>query len=179
MLHEVDGFGRQQGVIVVLVSILDGSAIERLVPGMRGVLGARGCWMLELVRGSLNVYRHGDVKNPFVVVLIKGDTTIEGSIPVDGDIIQLLESLDEMVISFFAELFDTKVVDHKGEKDIFGGMLPKGSGFAQRGSNQTWKVGSGAYHLQCGRPISGLAYLCGYPGTPIRWMRVVGGCTGQ
>ena len=41
MLHEVDRFGRQQGGIVVPVSILDGSTIDGLVPGMRGVLGER------------------------------------------------------------------------------------------------------------------------------------------
>ena len=31
-----------------------------------------------------------------------------------------------MVSSYFAGVFDTKVVDHKGKKDIFSGMLPKG-----------------------------------------------------
>ena len=82
MLHEVDGFGRQQGEIVVLVSILDGSAIDRLVPGMRGVFGARGFWMLELVKGFLDVCGHGDITSPFVVVPIKDETTIDGTSPV-------------------------------------------------------------------------------------------------
>ena len=56
--------------------------------------------MLELVEGFLGVCAHGDVTSTFVVVPIKGKTRIEGSSPVDGDSIQLLESLDEMVSSF-------------------------------------------------------------------------------
>ena len=76
MLHEVDGFGRQQWEIVVLFSIFDVSAIDGLVPGMRGVLGARRFWMLELVEGFLDVCGNGDVTSPFVVVPIKGETTI-------------------------------------------------------------------------------------------------------
>ena len=100
----------------MLVSILNSSVIDGLVPGMRGILGARGYWMLELVEGFLDVCGHGDVTSPFVVVPIKGETTIEGASTVNGDSIQLLESLDEIVSSFFAEIFDTKVVDHEGKK---------------------------------------------------------------
>ena len=80
-----------------------------------GHLGEGGCWILELVEGLLDVCGHGDVTSYFVVVTIKGDTTIEGSSPVDGDIIQLLESLDDVVSCLFADVFDTKVVDHVGE----------------------------------------------------------------
>ena len=124
----------------MLVSILDCSAMDGLVPGMRGILGARGCWMLELVEGFLGVCGHGDVKSPFVVVPIKVDTTIEGASPVDGDSILLLESLDEIFSSFFADIFDTEVVDHEGEKNIFGGMLPKGRGWRNGGVAKLGKV---------------------------------------
>ena len=128
LLHEADGFGRQKGGIFVLVGILDSSAIDGLVPGKRGILGAGECWILELVEGLLYVCGHGYVTSPFVVVPIKGETTIEGAIPVDGDSIQLLEILDEMVSSFFADVFYTEVVKHEGEEDISGGILPKGRG---------------------------------------------------
>ena len=37
-----------------------------------------------------------------------------------------------MVISFFADVFDTKVVDHKGKADFFGGILTKGGGLSDR-----------------------------------------------
>ena len=85
MLHKVDGLGRQHGGAVGMVSILDGSSIDRLVPGMRGVLGTRGRWVLKLVEGLLGVCGHGDVTYAFVVVLVNGETAIEGSSPVDGD----------------------------------------------------------------------------------------------
>ena len=69
-------FGGNRGGIVGLVSILNGSAIDRLVPGMRGVLGARGRWVLKLVEGFLDVCGRGDVTNDLVVVPVNGETTI-------------------------------------------------------------------------------------------------------
>ena len=88
----------------------------------------------------MDVYGHGDVTITFFVFTIKGETTTEESSTVNGDSIQLLESLDEMVSSFFADVFDTEVVDHKGEKYIFGRMLPKGRGSCDRGLAKLGKV---------------------------------------
>ena len=96
--------------------------------------------MLELVEGLLDVCGHGDVTSTFVIVPIKGETKIEEASTVDGDSIQLLEILDDMVSSFFADLFDTKVVEHEGEEDIFGGMLPKGRGSINEGVAKLGKV---------------------------------------
>ena len=45
-----------------------------------------------------------------------------------------------MVSSFFANVFDTEVVDHEGEEDIFGGMLPKGRGLRDEGVSKLGKV---------------------------------------
>ena len=78
--------------------------------------------------GFLDVCGHGDVTNHLVVVPINGETSIEGSSPVDGDSIELLERLGEMVRSVFDGLLDTEIDDHKGETDVFGGMLLKGRG---------------------------------------------------
>ena len=77
--------GGKRGGIVRLVSILDGSAIDRLVPGMRRVLGARGQWVLKLVEGLLDVCGHGNVTYALVVVPVNGETSIEVSSPVYGD----------------------------------------------------------------------------------------------
>ena len=84
-MHEVDRLGRQQGGIVRLVRILDGSAIDRLVPCMRGVLGERGRGVMKLVEGLSDVCGHGDVTYALVVVPVNGETAIEGTIPVNGD----------------------------------------------------------------------------------------------
>ena len=68
-----------------MVSILDGSTIYRLVPGMRSALGARGRWVLKIVEGLLDVCGNGDVTYALVVVPVNGETKIEGYIPVNGD----------------------------------------------------------------------------------------------
>ena len=85
MLHEFDGLGRQQGGIVRMVSILDGSAIDTLVLGMRGVLVVRGIWALKIVEGFLDVCGNEDVTYALLVVPVIGETAIEGSSPVDRD----------------------------------------------------------------------------------------------
>ena len=59
-----------------MVSILDGCAIDRLVPGMRGVLGARGHGVLKLVDGLFDVCGHVDVTYALVVVPVDGKTAI-------------------------------------------------------------------------------------------------------
>ena len=69
-----------------------------------------------------------------------GETAIEGSSPIDGDIIELLERLDEMVRRFIADLLDTEIVDHKGEADVFVSMLPKGRGLSYGGVAKLGKV---------------------------------------
>ena len=37
-----------------------------------------------------------------------------------------------MVRRVLADVLDTEIVDHKGEADVFGGMLPKGRGSSNR-----------------------------------------------
>ena len=49
--------------------------------------------MLKLVEGLLDVCGHEYVTYALVIVPVNGDTTIEGSSPVYGDSIQLLERL--------------------------------------------------------------------------------------
>ena len=71
--------------MVGLVSILDGCAIDRLVPGMRGVLGERGRRVMKLVEGLFDVCGHGNVTDALVVVPVDGETSIEGTSPVDGN----------------------------------------------------------------------------------------------
>ena len=119
--------------MVRLVSTLDGSTIDGLVPGMRGFLGARGRCRMRLVAGFLDICEYGYVTSPLFVVPINGETAIEGSCPVDGYSIELLERLYEMVRRFFDDALETVIVDPKGETDVFGGMLPKGRGLSDGG----------------------------------------------
>ena len=45
-----------------------------------------------------------------------------------------------MVRRVLADVFDTKIVYHKGEADVFGGMLPKGRGLSNGGVAKLGKV---------------------------------------
>ena len=45
-----------------------------------------------------------------------------------------------MVCRFFADLLDTEIVYHKGEADVFGGMLPKGRGSSDGGVAKLGKM---------------------------------------
>ena len=95
---------------------------------------------MKLVEGFLDVCGHGYVTNALVAVPVNGETAIEGSIPVNGYGIEILERLDEMVRCVFADVLDTKIFDHKGESNVFGGMLPKGRGLIDGGVAKLGKV---------------------------------------
>ena len=95
---------------------------------------------MKVVECFLDVCGHGYVTNAFGVVPVNGETAIEGSSPVDGYSIELLESLDDMVRRVFSNVLDTKIVNHKGEADVFGDMLPKGRGSSDRGVAKLGKV---------------------------------------
>ena len=45
-----------------------------------------------------------------------------------------------MVRHVLADVLDTKIVDHKGESDVFGGLFPKGRGPSDRGVAKLCKV---------------------------------------
>ena len=45
-----------------------------------------------------------------------------------------------MVRRVLADVIDTEIVDHKGEADVFSGMLPKGRGPSDRGVAKLCKV---------------------------------------
>ena len=45
-----------------------------------------------------------------------------------------------MVRHVLADVLDTKIDDHKGEADVFGGMLPKGRGSSDGGVAKLGKM---------------------------------------
>ena len=45
-----------------------------------------------------------------------------------------------MVRCVLADVLDTEIVNHKGEADVFSGMLPKGRGPSDRGVAKLFKV---------------------------------------
>ena len=65
--------------------------------GVWDVLRAFWHRMLEFVKGYLEIFGHGDVVGAYGIVPVNGESAKEGTGPVDGDGIQFLEGLDEVV----------------------------------------------------------------------------------
>ena len=96
--------------------------------------------MLEFVKGCLDIFGHGDVAGACSIVPVNGEYAEEGTGPVDGDGVQFLEGLDEVVGVFLADVIDPKVVNDEGENDGLGGVLPERRGSGNRGKSKEGKV---------------------------------------
>ena len=66
--------------------------------------------------------------------------TEEGNGLVNGDGVQFLEVLDEMVSVLLANILDPKVVDDEGKSDGLGGVLPECRSSDNRGESKMGKV---------------------------------------
>ena len=75
------------------------------------MLRAFGRQMLEFVKGCLEIFRYGDVAGACHIVPANGDSAEEGIVPVDGDGIQFLEGLDEVVGVLLASVLEPKVIN--------------------------------------------------------------------
>ncbi len=64
-----------------------------------------------------NVSGHQNVEGAFVVIPIQFDSTVEIARPILGECILGFESFDEMVNVFLALIFDSKIINNKGEGD--------------------------------------------------------------
>ena len=72
----------------------------------------------------MEIFGHVDVTGVCGVVPVDGESTEEGTSPVDGDGVEFLYGLDEVISIFFSGVLDVKVVYDKGEKYGFGVVLP-------------------------------------------------------
>ena len=69
-----------------------------------------------------------DVKPAFLVVPLEREATVDGSFPIDGDFVVLLEGVDEMVCVGFGEVFYSKVINTEGKHCSAGAVSPQASG---------------------------------------------------
>ena len=97
------------------------------------MLWAFGRRMLEFVQGCLEIFWHGDVAGACGIVPVNGESADDGTGPVDGDVVEFLEGLDEVVRVLFADVFDPKVINDEGENDGLGVVLPERRGSRNRG----------------------------------------------
>ena len=81
--------------------------------------------MLEFVKVCLEIFGHGDVSGACGVVPVNGESAEEGTGTVNEDGIQFLEGFDEVVVIFFADILEPKVINNEGENDGLGGVLPE------------------------------------------------------
>ena len=70
--------------------------------------------MLEFVKVCLGICGYGDIAGACGRVPVNGESVEEGTGPVNGDGIQFLEGLDEVVGVFFADVLDPKVINDEG-----------------------------------------------------------------
>ena len=74
------------------------------------------------------------------VVPVDGESAEEGTSLVDGDGVEFLEGLDEVVGVLFSDVLDAKVIYDEGEKYGFSVMLPQSRGSGYRGKTELGKV---------------------------------------
>ena len=91
--------------------------------------------MLEFVQSCLEIFWHGYVTGACGVVPVNSDSAEQGTGPVDGDGVEFLEVLNEVVGILFSNVFDSKVINDEGENDGLGGVLPDCRGSGNRGKN--------------------------------------------
>ena len=68
--------------------------------------------MLELGEGSFDVPGHGNINVAVVVMPIEGKAAVEGACPVDGEIVMLLECIQEVLSMFLLNKFNTKIIHY-------------------------------------------------------------------
>ena len=94
--------------------ILHMRSIGWFFPGVWDVLWAFGRRMLEFVQGCLEIFWHGDVAGACCIVPVNGEYAEEGTGPVDGDGVEFLEGLDEVVGVLFDNVLDPKAINDEG-----------------------------------------------------------------
>ena len=88
----------------------------------------------------LEIVGHGYVVGVCGVVPGNGKSAEEGTGSVDGDAVQFLEGLDELVGFFLANVLDPKAFNEEGENNGLGGMLPERRSSGNRGESKMGKV---------------------------------------
>ena len=82
----------------------------------------------------------GDVTGVCGVVPFDIESTEEGTSPVNGDGVEFLDGLDDVVGVLFSDILDAKVVHNEGEKYGFGVVLPQLRGSGYRGKTELGEV---------------------------------------
>ena len=82
-MEEVDRFGGKAGRRAVVFGVLDAGTKDRVVPGMRGILGSGMRKVLKYVQGFWNVGWNGKIAGASSVVPGEGEFPEEVGRPID------------------------------------------------------------------------------------------------
>ena len=134
MLHESGSFGIERRADVGLVGILDFGAVDGSVPSVGRILASSRCCVLKLVESRANVSWHGDFNSALDVVPVERESKVQSAGPIDRNLVELLEGIDEVVSMFLADIFDSEIVNNEGESYRSGFVFP------ERWSARHWSV---------------------------------------
>ena len=84
----------------------------------------------------MEVFGHGDITGACGAVPVDGESTEKGTSPVNGDGVEFLEGLYEVVVVLFSDVLDAKIVYNEGEPYGFGVVLPQSWGSGYRGKTE-------------------------------------------
>ena len=98
--------GGDGGRLLLLVGSVDG-----FDPRVRGVLWTLGDGVVEFFQRAVNVAWYGDVDVAVGVVPVQGESAVERSGPVGGDLVVLFEGGLKVQGVGFREVFDAEVVN--------------------------------------------------------------------
>ena len=113
MLHESGSFGIERRADVGLVGILDFGAVDGSVPSVGRILASSRCCVLKLVERRANVSWHGDRNSALDVVPVERESKVQSAGPIDRNLVELLEGIDEVVSMFLADIFDSEIVNNE------------------------------------------------------------------
>ena len=100
----------------------------------------------------MEILGHGDVTGVYGVVPFDGESAEEGISPVNGDGVEFLEGLDEVVGVLFSDVLYAKIVNDEGEEYGLGVVIPQRRGSGYRGETELGEV---SFELVVGNAIYG------------------------
>lgn len=80
--------------------------------------------MLEFVEETWDISRHREADSMCHIIPVKGDTTEEGTFPVNGIVIVFFDCGNEMVCIVFVDIFDHKIFHYEGKCDDPPALMP-------------------------------------------------------
>ncbi len=110
-------FRRCRECVIEGLGVLDGGAVGGYGVWMWLILWCRRVRVAETCEGFIDISRHGEVDLVICVVPIQGQTKVARAFPICITFVVLFEDGDQVLSISLVDVFDTKIVNDKGEAD--------------------------------------------------------------